>query len=335
MIHKFRVNEDMDYVDTNVVPWSPLSQYSMSEDSHGYFRILTQSWSPKFATHLFILDDDLDLKWALQNIEPDEEFKSSRYIWDKLYLVTFERTDPLFVIDLADPSDPEIIWELKIPGFSTYLHPYAPTKEGKQYLIGLWQDTEENQWWGIVTAGIKLDLYEVDYNEVDSRWQVSISQLYTKTWWERNSTTEALYNPRMFVWDQNRKLVVLPMILSEQSDGMNCVIEYDANGVEVFKDCRDIERYTTTFAWLKAIQIDVDTGIEEQYSYDFVDLLKQDKQVYESWDGSIYPWQFSQLNFRVWYLGDVLYTLNNLFGHFTIMDTDQEVYLPLSDDVDL
>jgi uncharacterized secreted protein with C-terminal beta-propeller domain len=51
----------------------------------------------------------------LLNIEPGEEFKASRYMGDKLYLVTFERTDPLFVIDMEDTKKPKIIGELKIP----------------------------------------------------------------------------------------------------------------------------------------------------------------------------------------------------------------------------
>jgi uncharacterized secreted protein with C-terminal beta-propeller domain len=81
----------------------------------------------------------------LLNIEPGEEFKSSRYMGDKLYLVTFERTDPLFVIDLENTKKPKIVGELKIPGYSTYLHPYAPAKDGKQYLLGLGYATTENQ----------------------------------------------------------------------------------------------------------------------------------------------------------------------------------------------
>jgi len=49
--------------------------------------------------------------------------------------VTFERTDPLFAIDMADPTDPEILGELVIPGFSTYLHPYGELIDGVQYLL--------------------------------------------------------------------------------------------------------------------------------------------------------------------------------------------------------
>ncbi|USN55802.1 MAG: beta-propeller domain-containing protein [Candidatus Peribacteria bacterium] len=123
----------------------PLSQYSMSEDAAGNFRILTKTRSPQLASYLFVLDKDMDLAGTLMNIEPGEEFKSSRYIGDKLYLVTFQQTDPLFVIDIADVSHPEILGELKIPGFSTYLHPYAPLKDGVQYLLGLGYDTTLNQ----------------------------------------------------------------------------------------------------------------------------------------------------------------------------------------------
>jgi len=67
------------------------------------------------------------------NLEPGEKFKSSRYIGDKLYLVTFEQIDPLFVIDLST-ANPKVMGELKIPGYSTYLHPYGDIA-GKTYLI--------------------------------------------------------------------------------------------------------------------------------------------------------------------------------------------------------
>jgi hypothetical protein len=130
----------------------------------------------------------------------------------------------------------------------------------------------------------------------------------------------------MFVRDEKRELVVLPMILSETDTKQNCTIVYE-DEIEVKRDCRDNESHDTTFAGLKAISVDIDNGIDEAYSYNFLDKLKEDKEVYRSWDGTIYPWQFSQLNFRVGYLGDALYTVNNLFAHFAIMDTKQEAYV--------
>ena len=84
-----------------------------NENESGEFRILTRSWSPELSTHLWKFDPSLNLQSQLLNIEPGEEFKSSRFIGDKLYLVTFKQIDPLFVIDLV--GKPKILGELKIP----------------------------------------------------------------------------------------------------------------------------------------------------------------------------------------------------------------------------
>lgn len=87
----------------------------------------------KSVTHVWTLDSAGKVLGALMNIEPGEQFKAARYITDKLYLVTFEQIDPLFVVDLASPT-PTILGELKIPGYSTYLHPYG-TINNKTYLM--------------------------------------------------------------------------------------------------------------------------------------------------------------------------------------------------------
>jgi inhibitor of cysteine peptidase len=82
---------------------------------------------------------------SLLNIEPGEQFKAARFMDDKLYLVTFEQIDPLFVIELKDLKQPKILGQLKIPGYSTYLHPYAPASNGVQRLLGIGYDTTTNQ----------------------------------------------------------------------------------------------------------------------------------------------------------------------------------------------
>ncbi len=110
LIHKFeRKDLKFAYKNTAVVPGDMLTQYSMDEDTQGNFRILTKVWGPQRATNLYVFNPDLSLAGKLENIEPGEEFKSSRYIGDKLYLVTFEQIDPLFVIDLANPKTPTIL----------------------------------------------------------------------------------------------------------------------------------------------------------------------------------------------------------------------------------
>lgn len=336
LLHKFSINTlDVEYIASQLVQWSPLNQWSMSEDEDGFFRVLTSSWQPDLATHLFILDEDLDEKGSLLHIEPWEEFKAARYIGDKLYLVTFERTDPLFVIDMEDVTNPTIMGELKIPWYSTYLHPFAPEKDGVQYLIGLWYDTKENQWWWITTNGVKVDLYLIDFVNTDEDWNIIIQQLHTKTRWEEQSYTEAIDNPRMFVWDEKKQSLLLPMVLSNVETAQECTIQYDVNGNEKSRNCWNNDVVMTEFAWLKWIIIDPASGIIEKQSYNYVDklapYLKKQwfyEEVMTDWF-ALYPRQFTQLNFRVWYLGDVFYTLSNAFAHFKITTREEETYLDL------
>lgn len=147
------------------MPGQILNQYSMDEDEQGNFRILTKQRSPKLSTQLFVMDASLKLVGKLLGIQPGEEFKSSRFIGKMLYLVTFKQIDPLFVVDIKNAAQPKIVGELKIPGFSTYLHPYGTENAGVQYLLGLGYDTKTNQRGGTVTNGIKLDLIKIDYTK--------------------------------------------------------------------------------------------------------------------------------------------------------------------------
>ena len=335
LLHKFALDsDDVAYQSSQLVQWSPLNQWSMSEDSNWGFRILTSVWQPDLATHLFVLDKNLDETWSILNIEPWEEFKAARYIGDKLYLVTFERTDPLFVIDLSDVANPSIMGELKIPWYSTYLHPFAPEKDGVQYLIWLWYDTKENQRWWINTNWVKIDLYLIDYNRTDENWDIIIQQLYSKTRGEEQSYTEAIDNPRMFVWNEKTQSLLLPMILSTVEENQQCTVQYDANWNETSRNCWDNNIAKTNFAWLKLINIDPDVGIVEEQSYNYIEKLASyvKKQWFYEEDGgelSVYPRQFTQLHFRVWYLGDVLYALNNAFVHFKVTTREDERYIEL------
>ena len=134
-VHKMNITDDgVEYVASATVGGMCINQFSM--DKHGeYFRIATNGWDYNVAerkTMVYVLDKDMKIVGFLDNIAPDEQMKSARFMGDVLYLVTFMQTDPLFVIDLSDPENPEIKGELKIPGFSTYLHP-----AGDGLLIGV------------------------------------------------------------------------------------------------------------------------------------------------------------------------------------------------------
>src|SRR3990167_11542357 len=92
----------------------------------------------------------------VENLAPGETIYSAHFIQGRVYLVTFEQVDPLFAIDLADPRNPRVLGELKVPGFSTYLHPYDETT-----LIGFGQQTKTGPSGGVVTTGLKVSLFDV------------------------------------------------------------------------------------------------------------------------------------------------------------------------------
>ncbi len=186
--------------------WS--DKYSMDENDKWEFRMFVSKWRNQW-TDVLTFDQTLEPMWSILGIQPDESFQWGLFIWDKGYLVTFRQTDPLFVIDLADSSNPEVIWELKIPGFSEYLHPYAPMQWWVQYLLWLGYDAEEE--FGRRTW-LKLDLYKVDYNskkliEVraqDNDW-VSGAELWASEEWRIQYCQKFYTNTSQVenIWDEN------------------------------------------------------------------------------------------------------------------------------------
>ncbi len=115
-----------------------------------YNVIITDS---KEYNSLYIYDKDLQLTGCIENLAPDEHIKSARLMGNVGYFVTFRQTDPLFSVDLSDPTNPKVLGELKIPGFSTYLHPY-----GEGLLLGIGYDADETTGW---TECVKLSMFDV------------------------------------------------------------------------------------------------------------------------------------------------------------------------------
>ena len=102
---------------------------------------------------LFVLDESMKLIGKVKGIAKDEEIRSARFFGDTAYFVTFRNTDPLFTADLSDPTAPKLTGELKVSGFSSYLHPYG---DGK--LLGIGYEADEET--GRVT-GLKLSMFDV------------------------------------------------------------------------------------------------------------------------------------------------------------------------------
>ncbi|MBD7985301.1 beta-propeller domain-containing protein [Sporosarcina sp. Sa2YVA2] len=163
---KFKLDgASVDYLSTTELKGTVLNQFSMDE-YNGHFRVVMTEgnmWDETNPSqnHLYILDGDMKLKGSVEGLAKGERIYSARFMGDKAYMVTFRETDPLFVIDVADPSKPEVLGELKIPGFSNYLHPL-----GDNHLIGFGYDTvaKKNPSGGdplIITKGMKISLFDV------------------------------------------------------------------------------------------------------------------------------------------------------------------------------
>jgi len=358
LIHKFDlIDSNLKYNNSNLISGQPINQYSMDEDDNWNFRILTRK-NRSEGTNFSVLDDNLVLKWKIDWIEPWEQFKSSRYIWDKLYLVTFEQTDPLFVIDIADISKPKIIGELVIPWYSTYLHQMWKLTNNKQYLIWLWYDVSTNQRGGVVNSGVKLDLYEIDYskkqywtdhcNVFDSKSEiykkcitkakdgyVSIKQLASKSMWWQWSYSESLDNPRMFVMN-SENVVTMPLMLRNQiKNWQNCNTLILPDGTEKRQNCYDITKNTTDFVWLKSFKFDVNNWINEVNSINYKSTFEKLYKSNNEYEDLEYR-QIQNTDMRVGFLGDITYMLNNDFAHFfNSKNTSQQKYININKLIDM
>ena len=129
--------------------------FSIDEDSNGNLRVMTTLWkeSGELESSLYILDKKMKRVGSLLNISGNEGVKSCRFMGDRAYVVTFRNTDPLFTIDLSDAKNPKILSELKLPGFSEYLHPW-----GDGMLLGIGYDADENS--GSVEK-VKLSMFDI------------------------------------------------------------------------------------------------------------------------------------------------------------------------------
>lgn len=138
------------------------------DESNGYLRLVTTITSdngvmpisgdssaaePDSSNALYVLDGELQVTGEIRDLAPGETVYSARFMGDTGYFVTFRQVDPLFSADLSDPASPQIIGELKIPGFSEYLHPY-----GEGLLLGIGMDVDEE---GVTTEGVKLSMFDI------------------------------------------------------------------------------------------------------------------------------------------------------------------------------
>jgi len=148
-IIKFTIDKGLlGYGGAGIVPGRLLNQFSMDE-YNGYFRVATTENS--YSNNLFVLGPALDIVGSITNLAEGEKIYSVRFMGDFGYIVTYREIDPLFAIDISDPTKPRVTGQLKIPGFSNYLHPISG-----DVLLGIGRDAV-----GAIPKGLKLSLFNV------------------------------------------------------------------------------------------------------------------------------------------------------------------------------
>ena len=184
----------------NEVPGRLLNQFSMDE-YNGYLRVATTLGDEN---DLYVLNGKLEIAGKITGFGKDERIYAVRFIGERGYIVTFRETDPFFVIDLSDPANPEIKGELKIPGFSSYLHPINDT-----VILGV----------GREGSYVKISMFDVS----DAENPEEIAKYTLKESW-----SEVLYNHHAFLIDSKHRIFFLP------AGNHGYVFSY-SNGIELVK----------------------------------------------------------------------------------------------------
>ena len=202
-----------------------LNQFSMDEYG-GYFRIVTTcdrwqeytngkpaaGFQAKEGNNLFVLDAGLKTVGKIEKLAPGERIYSVRFDGETGYFVTFRQVDPLFTVSLRDPAAPAVQSQLKIPGFSEYLHVW-----NEDLLFGLGKDADESTG---RANGLKLSMFQVsDPQNVVEQDKTLLGAAYPYT--------EASYNHKAVLIDVQKNLIAFS-VANAQGRQSYLVYAYDA-----------------------------------------------------------------------------------------------------------
>lgn len=189
-----------------------LNQFSLGEHED-VLRIATTTgftWATgerSSRNHIFCLAKrtgaHLEIIGSIENMAPGERIYSARFLGERGFLVTFKQVDPLFTLDLSDPESPRVVGELKVPGYSDYIHPL-----GENHLLTIGKDTDEFA----LYQGVQLSVFDVtDFADP--------TLLHKEIIGSRGTESEALHNHKAFTFWAERDLLAIPIYLCEGGTG--------------------------------------------------------------------------------------------------------------------
>lgn len=299
VIHKIEIEKgNLSYKVTGEANGHVLNQFSMDEHD-GYFRIATtknRTWSRylddrsiESYNNLYVFDKNLKQVGAVEKLAEGERIYSVRFMQNRAYMVTFKQIDPLFVIDLKDPKNPQVLGELKIPGFSNYLHPYD-----EDTLIGLGKDAFENEWGGVRTGGVKLSLFDVSDvsspKEIDNYIMGGVG-----------SDSVALNDHKAFLFSHDKNLLVIPVAIQESS--AISPVNIDNNDFDNISASRQVRKYFRGAAVFNVNKEGFELVGRIDHGSDYQNSGDRDY-----WRGYSY---YDNTVKRSLYIEDILYTFSN------------------------
>ena len=300
-IHRIHIDgPEIEYVASGEVPGMVLNQFSMDE-YEGYFRVATTTHGETSMNHVYILDMELNVVGRLENLAPGEIVYSARFMGDRGYVVTFRTIDPLFVIDLHDPRNPSVLGELKITGYSGYLHPYD-----QNHLIGVGREAEEAEegdfaWF----RGVKISLFDV--SDVSNPRELDKFEIG-----HRGTHSPVLWDHKAFLFDRSRNLMVIPVCVAEINEADH------PDGVPPWADGNPVWQGAYIF------HVSPQAGLRLEGGITHFDTPPDEEQYY-----SYCYWRYSVQ--RSLYIGDVLYTISEArikMNDLNSLDYINEVNLP-------
>ena len=205
-IFKFDITNqgNVEFACNTKISGKTINQYSLDE-YNGHLRVALYDYD---GARVAIFNEQLKQIGITPYVAKGENMYSSRFMGNKAYLVTYRNMDPLFVIDLSDETNPTVLGELHIPGYSTYLHPYDET-----HLIGIGMQTEETVRrdstgkvlsTSATVVGMKMALFDV--SDVNNPKQISETVIG-----DRRTTSAILTNPKALLFSRERELIAIPV----------------------------------------------------------------------------------------------------------------------------
>jgi uncharacterized secreted protein with C-terminal beta-propeller domain len=233
-IYQFNLEDaDVPLTAMGAVPGVTLNQFSLDESDDGLLRVATTSgFGDRASSGIYTLAasaGNLQTIGSVTGLAPGEQIYSVRFIGDRGYVSTFRQVDPLFVIDLANPAKPRVVGELKVPGFSSYLHPLDAT-----HLLGIGRDVDPDT--GRV-RGLQLSIFDVGNPANPKR---SATYTFAGDGWE--SWSAALWDHHALSWFAQQGILALPVQQGDWWQGSNglVVFKVDTNSTDGFTNLGEI-----------------------------------------------------------------------------------------------